>query len=133
MRKKLLLNLFAAFIMIFALASCGSKNEDGAAQNKFIKVTPGTVTEDGDRVIVNVSFENVSGKDLVRNGDECPDGAKWEKKISYTKEQWKKNFNDDMYIHYSFKDKKGKTVFEGGAKFTVDEEYTVKDIEVFEE
>lgn len=105
-------------------------------KNDFFSVRLDSMTEEEDNVTITFIFTNVSDISYYKGDEEFHPGDSWEKVIRFTRDKWESY--DDVYIHYklcdaSIYDPEAKVLFAGGAKYEMDEELNISNLEIFED
>lgn len=115
--------------------SAAEETED-IIKNDFFSVRLDSMTEEEDNVTITFIFTNVSDISYYKGDEEFHPGDSWEKVIRFTRDKWESY--DDVYIHYklcdaSIYDPEAKVLFAGGAKYEMDEELNISNLEIFED
>ncbi len=115
--------------------SAAEETED-IIKNDFFSVRLDSMTEEEDNVTITFIFTNVSDISYYKGDEEFYPGDSWEKVIRLTRDKWESY--DDVYIHYklcdaSIYDPEAKVLFAGGAKYEMDEELNISNLEIFED
>lgn len=115
--------------------SAAEETED-IIKNDFFSVHLDSMTEEEDNVTITFIFTNVSDISYYKGDEEFHPGDSWEKVIRFTRDKWESY--DDVYIHYklcdaSIYDPEAKVLFAGGAKYEMDEELNISNLEIFED
>lgn len=115
--------------------SAAEETED-IIKNDFFSVRLDSMTEEEDNVTITFIFTNVSDISYYKGDEEFYPGDSWEKVIRFTRDKWESY--DDVYIHYklcdaSIYDPEAKVLFAGGAKYEMDEELNISNLEIFED
>lgn len=113
--------------------SAAEETED-IIKNDFFSVRLDSMTEEEDNVTITFIFTNVSDISYYKGDEEFHPGDSWEKVIRFTRDKWESY--DDVYIHYklcdaSIYDPEAKVLFAGGAKYEMDEELNISNLEIF--
>lgn len=103
-------------------------------KNEYFSVFLDSMTEEDGNVVMTFLFTNVSDISYYKGDEEYQPGDSWEKIIRFTRDKWE-NY-DNVYIHYklcdsSIYDPNAQELFAGGARFEMDEELNVFNLEIF--
>lgn len=120
---------------VLIVESAAEETED-IIKNDFFSVRLDSMTEEEDNVTITFIFTNVSDISYYKGDEEFHPGDSWEKVIRFTRNKWESY--DDVYIHYklcdaSIYDPEAKVLFAGGAKYEMDEELNISNLEIFED
>ena len=118
-------------------ATAGDK-EEAVLENDYFRASLKSFETDSetDSVTVVFEFENITDKTYYKNDEEILPGASWEKTIMYPTEKWEKEVGKKSWIHYDlyeFYVGEQEPFFSGGLCFSVAEDLSVTDMELFTE
>lgn len=108
--------------------------QEDIIKNEFFSVSLDSMTEEDGNVVITFVFTNVSDISYYKGDEEYQPGDSWEKIIRFTRDKWE-NY-DNVYIHYklcdsSIYDPNAQELFAGGARYEMDEELNVFNLEIF--
>ncbi len=114
--------------------SDASEESKDIIKNDFFSVSLDSITEEDENVVMTFVFTNVSDISYYKGDEEFHPGDSWEKIIRFTRDKWE-NY-DNVYIHYklcdaSIYDPNAQVLFAGGARYEMDEELNVFNLEIF--
>ena len=114
------------------------EEEEAVLENEYFRASLKSfeIDKETDMVSVVFEFENITDQTYYKNDEEIRPGAGWEKVVTYSTEQWQKGVGTKSWIHYDLYeiyDKDQEPFFSGGLCFSVAEDLTVTDMELFTE
>lgn len=117
-------------------AESAAEETEDIIKNDFFSVRLDSMTEEEDNVTITFIFTNVSDISYYKGDEEFHPGDSWEKVIRFTRDKWESY--DDVYIHYklcdaSIYDPEANVLFAGGAKYEMDEDLNISNLEIFED
>lgn len=117
-------------------ATLEADDSEDIIKNEFFSVFLDSMTEEDGNVVITFVFTNVSDISYYKGDEEYQPGDSWEKIIRFTRDKWE-NY-DNVYIHYklcdsSIYDSNAQVLFAGGARYEMDEELNVFNLEIFED
>ena len=124
-------------------AAADEEDDAGAAgetvlENEYFRASLKSfeIDEEKDSVTAVFEFENITDRTYYKNDEEILPGASWEKTVMYPTEKWEKEVGRTSWIHYDLYelyDGEQEPFFSGRLSFSVAEDLTVTDMELFTE
>ncbi len=118
------------------IESDASEELEDIVKNEFFSVYLDSMTEEDENVTITFIFTNVSDISYYKGDEEFHPGDSWEKVIRFTRDKWESY--DNVYLHYklcdaSVYDPDANILFSGGAKYEMDEDLNISNLEIFED